>query len=232
MMIDGRLVVQVGLEAPAARPGRARASRTRCSRRRRWCRPRPACSCWCCRAGPPPRRRDRSRGRPRTGRWCATISSSGASSVHVDAERQVHQRHHRSGPPPRLTCHLRLRSSSSRASSAASADGLGLGPAAHGRAPVAELCSRPFRRRRAASVEVHDCGSKTTWAFSVARLTLASWTPSTRLSAFSTRRTHEAQVMPSIGSVTSAAVWSAMVTCARARKARQARGSSRCRGLP
>src|SRR5437867_3308799 len=42
-----------------------------------------------------------------------------------------------------------------------------------------------------------------TRAFSVARLTLASATPGTFASAFSTRRTHEAQVMPVIGRVTS-----------------------------
>jgi hypothetical protein len=48
-------------------------------------------------------------------------------------------------------------------------------------------------------------GSKTTRARSVARLTLASRTPGSLPNAFSTRRTHEAQVMPSIGNVTSRA---------------------------
>ena len=41
----------------------------------------------------------------------------------------------------------------------------------------------------------------TTWACSIARLTSASTTPGTFFSAFSTRLTQEAQVMPSIGKV-------------------------------
>ena len=41
----------------------------------------------------------------------------------------------------------------------------------------------------------------TTWACSIARFTSASTTPGTFFSAFSTRATHEAQVMPSMGKV-------------------------------
>src|SRR5918997_1194317 len=46
-------------------------------------------------------------------------------------------------------------------------------------------------------------GSKETLAFSVARFTLAPSTPSTLPRAFSTRRTHEAHVMPVTGISTS-----------------------------
>ena len=45
--------------------------------------------------------------------------------------------------------------------------------------------------------DVTWAGSKVTDAFSVARLTLAADTPSSLVRAFSTRRTQEAQVMPS-----------------------------------
>jgi hypothetical protein len=43
-----------------------------------------------------------------------------------------------------------------------------------------------------------------TLAFSVARLTLASLTPGTAASAFSTRPTHDAQLMPVIAKVVEA----------------------------
>src|SRR3990170_4852987 len=46
-------------------------------------------------------------------------------------------------------------------------------------------------------------GSRENLAFSVARFTLASSTPSTLPSTFSTRRTHEAHVMPVTGISTS-----------------------------
>src|SRR5664280_424829 len=52
-------------------------------------------------------------------------------------------------------------------------------------------------------------GSNVTWAFSVAKLTLAALTPSRRRSAFSLRATQLAQVMPLIG-ISTVVVWSAI----------------------
>src|SRR2546430_2607736 len=53
--------------------------------------------------------------------------------------------------------------------------------------------------------------SNVTFAFSVARLTFASLTPSTFVSARSIRRTHDAQVMPVTGNVISCVVFSMCV---------------------
>ena len=83
-------------------------------------------------------------------------------------------------PTARLTSHLRFRSSISRcrstSSSSVAAPAESAAPARGGRSAAAPRrpCSRPSRRPRASCRSWSAAGSKTTCAFSVARLTLAS----------------------------------------------------------
>src|SRR3954471_7632711 len=113
-------------------------------------------------------------------------------------------------PVVRATCHCRRSRaiSASRSWRAASpSGGVAEGADAVGDAALpGATCSMivyPALPTAAVSAStVTDDGSNATDAFSVARLTSADRTPSTRLRAFSTLRTHEAQVMPPTSRVT------------------------------
>src|SRR5579859_7606775 len=109
-------------------------------------------------------------------------------------------------PTIRLVSHLTRKSRSSRWAGSSSPDrgaaGVPDAAPASGAGPTAyPACSTAAPR----SSTVATVGSKTTRALAAARFTIASLTPSTRRRDFSTRRTHEAHVIPSIGRSTVAA---------------------------